>query len=163
MSGKTNMKKKDQTCEERFWSKVNRLGDQDCWEWPEGGRTTFGYGKFTYKNKIIQAHRFSYQLHKGPIPKGMCICHTCDNPPCVNPNHLWAGTAADNSRDMVTKGRHPKLRRSVNKTGLPEGVTKNGKRYKALAWKDKKRHYLGTFDSPIAAGAAYQKFISLKH
>jgi hypothetical protein len=89
------------TVEERFWAKV-RKGD-GCWEWNAAKR--LGYGKFAYEGKVIDAHRLSWLLHFGPIPEGMLICHRCDNPPCVRPDHLFLGTRADNTHDMDAKGR----------------------------------------------------------
>lgn len=83
--------------------------NKDCWEWT-GSRDRFGYGWFRMNQKSIKAHRASYILHKGDIPKGKgyhgtCVCHSCDNPSCVNPNHLWLGTITDNNRDAIKKGR----------------------------------------------------------
>jgi hypothetical protein len=72
-----------------------------CWEWL-GVRDHRGYGKTTDN---VSVHRLAYFLAKGPIPKGLCVCHSCDNPICVNVNHLWLGTPADNNRDMIQKGR----------------------------------------------------------
>lgn len=92
----------------RFWSKVQKT--DSCWIWTASKRHK-GYGAFVWATeigKVIQgrAHRFSYELHKGAIPEGMFCLHHCDNPACVNPDHLWLGTAADNNHDMVQKGRH---------------------------------------------------------
>lgn len=93
-----------QKTEERFWSYVPVSGRDDCWEW-SGQRNENGYGRFKSGGTKGPAHRFAYELINGPIPIGLIIRHTCDNPPCVNPHHLLVGTAADNSRDMVERGR----------------------------------------------------------
>src|SRR5512138_3094264 len=88
---------------ERFWSHVDRTGD--CWEW-SANRLPSKYGLFNVRlGKSVLAHRVAYELAKEPIPDGMCVLHRCDNPPCVNPDHLFLGTDADNTRDRVQKGR----------------------------------------------------------
>jgi transposase-like protein len=87
---------------ERFWARVVK-GD-GCWEWG-GARNRAGYGKIMVQRAVIPAHRFSWQLTNGPIPEGLYVLHTCDNPPCVNPAHLFVGTHSDNMADMVAKGR----------------------------------------------------------
>lgn len=88
---------------ERFWSKTKRVGD--CLEW-QSSISNGGYGLFRMGPKKVSAHRLAYELTYGEIPEGMHICHRCDNPKCVEPEHLFAGTHSDNMRDMVTKGRH---------------------------------------------------------
>jgi hypothetical protein len=91
--------------EPRFWSYVKRLNPTECWEWI-GKRDKYGYGFLRIgKIRSFQAHRISYLMFYKIQPGNLFVCHSCDNPPCVNPSHLWLGTAKDNSRDMVSKGR----------------------------------------------------------
>lgn len=90
--------------EQRFWNYVDASGS--CWIWT-GSKTDAGYGThWTDDKKLVGAHRYSYELHNGPIKDGLFVCHRCDNPPCVNPGHLFLGTAKDNAEDMVRKGRN---------------------------------------------------------
>ena len=94
--------------EQVFWHRVDKTGS--CWEWL-GGKDRDGYGRYnltksqTLPTKWWGVHRLSYTLSKGPIPKGMVVCHTCDNPGCCNPDHLFVGTQLDNIKDMDAKGR----------------------------------------------------------
>ncbi len=81
-------------------------GNDKCWGWI-GAKHKFGYGTLPYLSKKWAAHRFSYEYHIGKIPKGMLVCHHCDNPECSNPKHLFLGTNLDNIKDCVSKGRHP--------------------------------------------------------
>ena len=87
---------------ERFEEKFRKT--PGCWEWL-ASRLPFGYGQIMINKRPRVAHRISYSLYVGPIPDGMQVLHKCDNPPCVNPDHLWIGTHADNMKDKVLKGR----------------------------------------------------------
>ena len=88
--------------EDRFWAKVRR--GEGCWEW-SAGRSSEGYGSVRHGGVMVKAHRLAYELTHGKIPTGMVVCHTCDNPPCCNPSHLFVGTVAENNRDRARKGR----------------------------------------------------------
>ena len=87
----------------RFSRKI-QVNDNGCWEW-QGTKDSQRYGRLKVNGKPIFAHRFSYSIFKGPLQPGLCIMHTCDNPPCCNPEHLRQGTHGDNMRDKVNKGR----------------------------------------------------------
>ena len=78
--------------------------DSGCWEFV-GARDTKGYGNIVIDGMTKKAHRLSYEIEKGPIPHGLFVCHSCDNPPCCNPAHLFLGTNKDNVTDSVNKGR----------------------------------------------------------
>lgn len=93
------------TIEERFWSKVDRRSPTECWEWQAGRHDKMGYGAFLIGRRSCLSHRVAYQLTNGDIPKGLYVLHSCDNPPCCNPAHLFLGTYQDNNRDKARKGR----------------------------------------------------------
>jgi hypothetical protein len=95
--------------QERFDSYVAPEPLTGCWLWA-GSSHWDGYGQLNVNGVPVKTHRLSWELHRGPIPDGMCICHRCDFPPCVNPDHLFLGTFEDNARDMVNKNRHPKAK-----------------------------------------------------
>lgn len=90
---------------ERFWNRVDRSGD--CWLWVTGTGHSKTYGWLWVRTKNVRAHRVAWTLSHGKIPAGMCVCHHCDNPSCVNPDHLFLGTTGDNNTDKTVKGRVP--------------------------------------------------------
>lgn len=103
--------------ESRFWSKVER-GD-GYWIWT-AGKSSHGYGNFWLNGKTVAAHRFAFERACGPIPEGMELLHSCDRRACVRPDHLSIGTALDNARDAVAKGRQARGVRIRNTAKLSE-------------------------------------------
>lgn len=93
---------------EVFWSRVDKSQPEYCWIWKGrlwNNTPARAYGHFDIKGVGVFAHRMAYELTYGPIPKGLEVCHKCDNPPCVRPDHLFLGTHTDNMRDAVAKGK----------------------------------------------------------
>ncbi len=86
----------------RFWNNVDQAGD--CWKW-KACKDPNGYGQMSMLGKNIRSHRLSWIIHYGPIPKGLFVCHRCDNPECTNPKHLFLGNNLDNMKDAYKKGR----------------------------------------------------------
>lgn len=96
------MRKTIDQISKKFWARVDRSGE--CWIWKKGKRT--GYGILRVNGGRMEAHRLAFELTFGPIPNRRIVCHKCDNPPCVRPDHLFLGTHKDNSEDMYRKGRN---------------------------------------------------------
>jgi len=88
----------------RFWDNVDIKSDNECWEW-QGSKTKAGYGNILWNNEIHYAHRLSLEFTGEVIPPRYHACHKCDNPSCVNPNHLFVGSPRENMLDKVSKGR----------------------------------------------------------
>lgn len=91
----------------------------DCMEWG-GSKNSQGYGVVCFGGVTMRAHRLSFEVHHGQIPDGMLVCHRCDNPPCINPEHLWLGTHYSNLQDMIQKKRNKR----IDDTGLSTGFSK---------------------------------------
>lgn len=131
--------------ETRFWSNVRKT--ESCWLWT-ACLNSFGYGMIERNGKHCRAHRASWELAGRTIPDGKCVLHSCDNPPCVNPDHLFLGDPADNTADMFRKGRQKMPPEFGPKTHCKRGhllspdnapVLKTGKRYCRTCDRERKR------------------------
>ena len=87
---------------DRLWNRTNR--ESGCWEWI-GCKDGSGYGLISLNGKMVKTHRLAWELTYGSIPNGLFVCHHCDNPACINPEHLFLGTNKDNMQDKIKKGR----------------------------------------------------------
>jgi len=113
------------TPEKKLNKHLNKSGP--CWNWTASCHLD-GYGQIGIDGKCLYPHRVAYEIWKGPIPPGICVCHTCDNRLCCNPAHLWLGTKADNNWDCIKKGRRGKVGR---KKGTGKGRKQCQKDYYA--------------------------------
>lgn len=145
---------------EKFAKKVSKT--DGCWWWTAATKYRNGYGGIRYEGKIIPAHRASWLIHKGEIPSGLLVCHTCDNPPCVNPDHLFLGTYADNAQDACKKGR---VKIPKGRVFKPGNVPKNSRitRDRALQIRDQIGTYKGSLKSfAETLGLPYQLLKDIK-
>lgn len=120
-----------------------KITDTGCWEY-QGARNRDGYGTVGsgIRSRSMLAHRKAYKLKFGEIPKGLCVCHKCDNPPCINPDHLFLGSMKDNMQDMVRKGRSANggVNQNTNKTHCKSGHLLDGDNLYLHIDKDSKPH-----------------------
>lgn len=137
----------------RFWGRVLKPRDNDaCWIWT--GKIRNGYGKFAFKingeRRYVTAHRFSWELTNGPIPNGLFVCHKCDNPPCLNPLHLFLADALENMKDRDRKGRQARGEKGGTAKLTEEKV---GQIRKKIANKEKIRDIVKEFN--ISSSSVY--------
>lgn len=133
----------------RFWVKVNQT--DYCWEWSSAFNKD-GYGMFNLKGEVL-AHRISYQIINGSISKKILVCHSCDNPKCVNPSHLFTGTQFDNMFDKQLKSNNRRQGRSSKYHGV--SWRNDSKRWRSWIKYKGKMKYLGNYKDEIEAAKVY--------
>lgn len=151
---------------ENFLSKFEKGKKEECWVW-KGYKNLQGYGRIGIApSQCVNAHRFSWTFYIGPIPKGMFVCHKCDNPSCVNPNHLFIGTRQDNTNDMMVKKRSKHFQK--NKFyGVVEEERYDGpnrkNRWRSFIVIDEKVIKLGAHTSILEAARNYDRIAYMKY
>lgn len=108
------------TLQQRFEEKFTKGESDECWQWT-ASRNKDGYGQIGFKDTVLLSHRASYLIYKGDI-SNLHVCHTCDNPWCVNPSHLFLGTMKDNMEDMKAKGRSRRKISMVQKSIIEDAI-----------------------------------------
>ena len=119
---------------DRFWAKVEKT--EACWKW-HGSKSPGGYGQIREGGRgsaLLRAPRYSWAIHIGPIPEGLCVCHKCDNPECTRPDHLFLGTLGDNMRDCYAKGRKQAVRKLDMEQVTARPITVNGETHSIREW-----------------------------
>jgi hypothetical protein len=149
----------------RFWSKVEKLGPDECWPWT-ATHNHHGYGHFNLADdRIVRAHRLAWEFSHGAIPAGLWVLHKCDYRPCCNPKHLFLGTPQDNSSDMVQKGRHVKTPSYGEKNGQAKLTEEASREIRAAAAIEPHRRVAARFGisqptvSRIARGATWKHVV----
>jgi hypothetical protein len=148
---------------ERFWAKIEKTNS--CWIW-KGATSPSGHGRFKINGLMYGPHRISYEIHKGPIPKGMYICHRCpngDNASCCNPDHLYVGTASDNAQDEVRKEttRHFKCSNPTKYKGVRFDKSRQG--WISYVYLNKKLIDIGRHLSEIDAARNHDRILYMKY
>lgn len=120
----------------RFWKYTEKSTEEECWIWKCA--KCRGYGVLNHEGRNVYAHRISYELHKGPIKEGLFVLHKCNNPSCVNPNHLYEGTRKNNARDRELSKNHSRGSNNPNSILTEEEVVEIKRLIRVEFWRTRK-------------------------